>query len=184
MTSPVIHEERQSFQVFRMSDSVGLEHSGAMDMCGAGPIATKGMEALAKPQLPGGYDTRMLFSMPGFSLAYAWFKPQFPLPRHTHNCDCLYYIVAGSLQIGEETLRAGDGFFVGKDVPYTYVAGPEGVEILEFRDTNDFDIKIKAENETFWTKALETLISSQAMWKGMERPSGMDISDLKPVSET
>ena len=27
----------------------------------------------------------------------------------------------------------GDGFFVGRDVPYNYRPGPDGVEVLEFR---------------------------------------------------
>ena len=52
--------------------------------------------------------------MPGSAVA-------FPCPATVHNADCLYFIVAGSLRLGSEELGPGDGFFLGVDVPYTYV---------------------------------------------------------------
>jgi hypothetical protein len=69
------------------------------------------------------------------SLVHAWFGPHFPLFRHSHPRfgDCLYYIVAGSAVLGSRVLKPGDGFFVPNGMPYKYRAGPEGVEILEFR---------------------------------------------------
>ena len=71
----------------------------------------------------------------GMSLVHAWFGPNFPLFRHSHPKlgDCLYYIVAGSAVLGSRVLKPGDGFFVPNGMPYKYRAGPEGVEILEFR---------------------------------------------------
>jgi hypothetical protein len=71
----------------------------------------------------------------GMSLVHAWFGPNFPLFRHSHPRmgDCLYYIVAGQAILGSRTLNPGDGFFVPNGMPYKYRAGPEGVEILEFR---------------------------------------------------
>jgi hypothetical protein len=71
----------------------------------------------------------------GMSLIHAWFGPNFPLFRHSHPKlgDCLYYIVAGSAVLGSHVLKPGDGFFVPNGMPYKYRAGPEGVEVLEFR---------------------------------------------------
>jgi hypothetical protein len=71
----------------------------------------------------------------GMSLVHAWFGPNFPLFRHSHPRfgDCLYYVVAGSAVLGSQVLKPGDGFFVPNGMPYKYRAGPEGVEILEFR---------------------------------------------------
>jgi len=71
----------------------------------------------------------------GMSLVHAWFGPNFPLFRHSHPKygDCLYYIVAGSIVMGSRVLKAGDGFFVPNGAPYKYQAGPDGVEVLEFR---------------------------------------------------
>jgi hypothetical protein len=77
----------------------------------------------------------------GMSLVHAWFGPHFPLFRHSHPRfgDCLYYIVAGSAVLGSRVLKPGDGFFVPNGMPYKYRAGPEGVEILEFRAGGGID---------------------------------------------
>jgi hypothetical protein len=71
----------------------------------------------------------------GMSLVHAWFGPHFPLFRHSHPRfgDCLYYVVAGQVVMGSRVLNPGDGFFVPNGMPYKYQAGPEGVEVLEFR---------------------------------------------------
>ena len=71
----------------------------------------------------------------GMSLVHAWFGPHFPLFRHSHPRfgDCLYYVVAGQVVMGSRVLNPGDGFFVPNGMPYKYQAGPDGVEILEFR---------------------------------------------------
>jgi hypothetical protein len=100
-----------------------------------------------------------------------WFKSGYPLPRHTHNCDCLYYIIGGSLRIGQEKLGPGDGFFVGRDVPYTYKAGDAGVEVLEFRATNAFDIKVLADNQLFWEAAVKTAVAQRSTWVTEKPPS-------------
>jgi hypothetical protein len=117
-----------------------------------------------------GHDLKLLFAIPGFSLSYVWFKSGFPLPRHSHNVDCLYYIVGGSLFIGHEELGVGDGFFVGQDVPYTYRPGPAGVEVLEFRAADTFNIKILANNPLFWDKAVETVREHRSAWAHEPRP--------------
>jgi hypothetical protein len=77
----------------------------------------------------------------GMSLIHAWFGPHFPLFRHSHPRlgDCLYYVVAGSAVLGSQVLKPGDGFFVPNGMPYKYRAGPEGVEILEFRAGGGID---------------------------------------------
>ncbi len=71
----------------------------------------------------------------GMSLVHVWFGPDFPLFRHSHPRygDCLYYVVAGEVVLGSQRLGPGDGFFVPNEMPYKYKAGPEGVEVLEFR---------------------------------------------------
>lgn len=83
-------------------------------------------------------ETRVLVpDAGGTSLVHVWFKANFPLPRHSHSGDCLYYIISGSAVMGSRTLRAGDSFFVPSDAPYQYTAGPEGVEVLEIRHRVD-----------------------------------------------
>jgi hypothetical protein len=85
---------------------------------------------------PGNIVTNLFDQGPdGMSLIHAWFGPHFPLFRHSHPQlgDCLYYIVGGSAILGSRVLGPGDGFFVPNGAPYKYRAGPQGVEILEFR---------------------------------------------------
>lgn len=71
----------------------------------------------------------------GMSLVHVWFGPDFPLFRHSHPRfgDCLYYVIAGEVVLGSQRLGPGDGFFVPNEMPYKYKAGPDGVEVLEFR---------------------------------------------------
>jgi quercetin dioxygenase-like cupin family protein len=73
----------------------------------------------------------------GFSLVYLFFKPNFPLFRHRHESDCLYLVLSGEVLMGSQTLRAGDSFFVPALAPYSYTAGPDGVEVLEIRHNVD-----------------------------------------------
>jgi hypothetical protein len=77
-------------------------------------------------------ETRLLFANAGFSLAYASFKSGFAVILHSREADCLYYITGGSIRLGGDELGVSDGFFVLKDVPYTYVAGAEGGERSTF----------------------------------------------------
>ena len=108
--------------------------------------------------------------MPGMSLTYAWFKSGFPLPLHSHNADCLYYIIAGSLKLGTEVLGAGDGFYVGTDVPYAYTPGAQGVEVLEFRTADRFDIRFLGKTAKFWDNTVAALRAERGNWPGQQPP--------------
>jgi hypothetical protein len=76
--------------------------------------------------------------------------------------------------MGQDELGAGDGFFVGRDVPYRYRPGSAGVEVLEFRATNLFDIKVLANNPLFWEQAVTTTREHQASWANEKPPSHPD----------
>jgi quercetin dioxygenase-like cupin family protein len=99
----------------------------------------------------------------GMSLVWTRFEAGYPLPRHSHSADCLYYVVAGEARLGNKVVPAGSGFFVPADAPYAYTAGPEGIEILEFRNTSNFDMKI-TESEARWTKIAEEVEENKANW--------------------
>ncbi|MFT3966246.1 MAG: cupin domain-containing protein [Sphingobium sp.] len=162
------------FAIFRGEEAPSLEESGVMDSIPPSEKVLAGMMHVIDAGMDKGHFTRVLFSQGGISLAYAWFKSGFPLPRHSHNSDCLYYIVGGSLRLGTEELKTGDGFFVGADVPYAYTPGPDGVEVLEFRTSERFDIRTLASNPAFWAKAAETARSKRDIWPGeTASPSGL-----------
>jgi hypothetical protein len=163
------------FALFRGAQARDFEQSGIMSQGLPTETEMAGATAAVGAGMLDGATVRLLFEMPGLSLAHAWFKSGFPLPRHTHNVDCLYYILAGSLRIGTEELGRGDGFFVGADVPYAYVPGPDGVEVLEFRGSNSFDIKMLADNPAFWAKAVASVERNRDGWSRETPPSGLPL---------
>lgn len=165
------------FTIFRGRDAVDYAEADCMEAQPVSPEEQAWAIKLFQAGLSEGTQVKLLFSRPGFSLTWVWFKSGFPLPRHSHDADCTYFIVAGSLRIGTEELAAGDGFFVGKDVPYTYTPGPEGVELLEMRTANAFDIKLLAgSNPAWWEKALTSLVAAQERWAAEPSPSGLGIA--------
>lgn len=159
------------FRVYRAAEGKDFNELTHMEYAGLTPIIEAGIakagEATTKDS---GQIVKELFSMPGMSLTYAWFKSGFPLPLHTHNADCLYYIIAGSLKLGTEVLGAGDGFFVGNNVPYTYKPGPDGVEVLEFRTADKFDIRFLGKTESYWNKTAQAIADRQDEWVGQRPP--------------
>jgi hypothetical protein len=113
-----------------------------------------------------GQVVKVLFGDPergGMSLVWSWFAPHFPLPRHSHSADCLYYVQKGELHMGRQVVREGEGFFVPDGAPYAYTAGPEGVEILEFRAVSSFDMQI-TESLPRWAKMVDISRDNRDAW--------------------
>lgn len=164
------NDEAPAFQIFRGESGrpCDLIRDDAVVSGETTVPETAGLEeALSLDQ---GSDLKVLFDMPGLSLVRVWFKSGYPLPRHTHDVDCLYYITGGSLRMGQEVLRAGDGFFVGADVPYAYIPGEEGVELLEIRPSNSFDIQVKGDRTALAERFARTVASCQSKWSGEISP--------------
>ena len=168
--------EQARFEIFRRSNAPNLEESGILTDAGTPESDLEAIGEAVEAGLGAGYETRVLYATPKFSLVYLWYKSGFPLPRHTHDVDCLYVVIGGSLKLGTEELAAGDGFFVGADVPYAYTAGDEGVEVLEFRSVGAFDIKLLAA-DTFWRKAAQRARDRQEAWaREAVSPTGITAS--------
>lgn len=162
------------FEIYRGAEAKDYGEHNVMSMDDLTPAIAEGLgHYMVGPDDAHGQIVELVYAAPGFSLSKVWFKSGFPLPLHSHTSDCLYYILAGSLKFGEEVLGPGDGFFVGSDVPYTYTAGPEGVEVLEFRDTEKLNIRFMARNKTFWEKAGKKIAANSEIWKKEPRPSAL-----------
>ncbi|MDE2405275.1 MAG: cupin domain-containing protein [Sphingomonadales bacterium] len=163
------------FTIFRAIDALDYANAGAMTNEGdPGETTRAGMAALMEAGLLEGGQVSLLFSRPGLSLTYVWFKSGYALPRHSHSADCAYFIIAGSLRMGEEVLGPGDGFFIGSDVPYAYVPGDAGVEVLEIRTSNAFDFKALVGSATWYENAAARTRAAQARWQTeTSPPSGM-----------
>ena len=163
-------QARKALQIFRGKDAPSLDEHGSMDYVLPDDAAAS-LFQLTELGIGEGADLRVLYSAPGFSLTYAWFKPNYLLPVHAHNSNCLYYVIAGRLHMGSETLAAGDGFFLPADVWYSYSAGAEGVEILEFRQVEKFDFKLRAGIPKLWERLAETCVQNRDAWQNAVRPA-------------
>jgi len=141
-----------------------LHETGMMTMPTMDPPA---MDQMLEWATASGNVVKVLFGDPqgdGLSLVWSWFAPHFPLPRHSHpGGDCIYYVTKGELRMGRQTVRPGEGFFVPDGAPYAYTAGPEGVEILEFRGTSSFEMEI-TESLPRWEAMLETVRAHRDRW--------------------
>lgn len=172
--------------IFRASEAEDLMASGLMsapqmsdetrdrlaDVVGAGSATGAEVKVLARQPTDAG----------GFNLVHIWFKPNYPLPRHTHDADCMYYVISGSLTMGNQELRAGDAFFVPAEAPYVYDAGPEGVEVLEIRhDVARFDMKIPDAGADRWAAMRYTVVSQRDAWAQMPESPTVRASRRAPV---
>jgi mannose-6-phosphate isomerase-like protein (cupin superfamily) len=164
---------RRGVSLFRAKDAIDLYETDLMSKPDMSAEADSALMAGVAEGLGAGAQTKVLLRQSddegGFSLVTLWFKPDFPLPRHTHDVDCLYYVISGSAVMGSQTLRAGDGFFVPKDAPYQYSAGAEGVEVLEIRHgVEHFDMKIPDMRPEVSRAMTETARSRRQEWEGMD----------------
>ncbi|MEQ9317266.1 MAG: cupin domain-containing protein [Henriciella sp.] len=171
LEKPTADASGGGFEIFKTSEAPILDETGHMEYADVTPEIEAGIAKAGEAGAGEGTVVKTLFSRPGFSLTYAWFKSGFPLPLHTHNVDCLYYIVAGSLQLGTDELKAGDGFFVGANKAYRYTPGPDGVEVLEFRSEENFDIKFLAKTAPMWSKIVDKVSERRPGWAGEAPPS-------------
>jgi quercetin dioxygenase-like cupin family protein len=162
--------DTSKFQIFRAADAKDLMEEGCMTVEPFNPVQRAGMDKLVAAGFTDGDEVKVLVNIPGFSLTHVWFKKDYPLPLHSHDADCLYYIIAGSIKLGTETLGERDSFFIPSGVPYAYKPGPDGAELLEFRHATHFNFVNLAKGAAFWDKAAEIAAQSRSDWKTAARP--------------
>ncbi len=169
-----MHDTEQSsakFTIFRATDAPGLMQAGCMSVEPYSPEQRAGFTKVLEAGYMEGDEIKVLCNLPGFSLTHVWFKEGYPLPLHSHDADCLYYIIAGTLRLGTETLGPRDSFFVPADVPYAYKPGPEGVELLEIRHANHFNFVLQAKGDAYFDKAAQQAAAHREGWKTATRPT-------------
>jgi hypothetical protein len=165
-----------SFAIFRARDARDYAAEGPMSAQPLTPVEQEGATRATEAGFLEGARVKLLYSRPGMSLTYCWFKSGYPLPRHSHSADCLYFVMAGGLRIGTEELGPGDGFFLGANVPYSYVPGSRGVEVLEFRTSEAFDFRMLANSPAYWDKVLDCVLAAKPNWPGEKAPpSGLQM---------
>lgn len=157
-------------RVFRATDSVKVT-TGMMPLDNVSEIDAMAMAAASEDDQVGAF-VKVLFAdeTAGISIAYTWFKPSFILPKHSHNADCAYYIISGEAHLGSQVLRAGDGFFVPAGGNYQYSAGPEGVEVMEFRTAAQFNMRFSGNSEADWQRIAENAMKNHEGWLSAPPP--------------
>lgn len=167
---------RKRLTIFRSEDATPVQDH--MPVLGMDAGVMNGLQNLGAANPTGdpnhGSKAVVLFQEPGdtgMSLAYVWFKSGYILPRHSHDTDCLYYVMAGELQLGAQVLRKGDGAFIPANAGYTYQAGPEGVEVLEFRSATRFHFLFKNNSEAHWQRIAEVFRNNSEKWQSEPPPS-------------
>jgi hypothetical protein len=142
----------RKIRLYRNSDSVDVMDTDMFAPLQMSEATERAFDELVDAGLSSGTSSRVLVRQPltdgGFSLVRVSIKQNFPLARHSHVGDCLYYIESGSAILGNVTLEAGDSFFVPSGASYGYSAGSEGAEVLEFRFGIEGSIESKAMDES------------------------------------
>jgi mannose-6-phosphate isomerase-like protein (cupin superfamily) len=169
MTEPKTTKE--GFTIFRAADAPDLMEAKCMTLEPFSPAQRTGMDQLLANGYIDGGETKILTNVPGFCITHVWFKSGYPLPLHSHDADCMYYIVAGGIRLGTEELGPRDSFFVPSGVPYTYKPGPDGVELLEIRHEPHFNFLNLAKGAAFWAKAAESCADNRESWKTARMPA-------------
>jgi quercetin dioxygenase-like cupin family protein len=168
---------RRKLEFFHFDEAPPLFESGML----SAPIeypesVTSLLDQMDFSKLMAGAQARVLFRQPGdggFSLVHVRFGPDYILNRHKHNTECTYYIIAGEVSFGRtRLLREGDGFFVAADQPYGYTAGPEGVELLEFRHASSFTSRVVEDNEAAWKEIFRVADTHQDSWATFTAETG------------
>ena len=170
MSAEATGRPRRGISIFRAEEATPILETDFMGM----PTMTDEALAAGGPEIymasAPGTDVRVAVRQTpeegGFSILHVRFKADYPVLRHTHDADCLYYIVSGSAILGSQTLRPGDGFFIPAGAPYGYDAGPEGVELLEIRHSVwQFDIHMLESNAAKWAAMADTIESHREAWE-------------------
>jgi len=162
---------KPGFQVIRKQNYPAVDQTDALDASTLTADAVDGFTRLAEVGMYEGSTLKLVFSMPELSVIHCWFRSGFPLPLHSHDADCLYYIIAGEVRLGTEVIGEGDSFYVPSDVPYGYSAGPAGVELLEIRTKDKFNIKSHVKAKAGWDHAHDAMVKNHPKWAQEPRPS-------------
>lgn len=160
---------RPRFRIYRARDSREVD-ADLMPIVDMGADDAAGMAAAMAAGYADGANSRLIMAdaATGMSLTYARFKAGFLLPRHSHDAHCAYYVISGEAQLGGAVLKAGDAFVVPANDLYSYRAGPDGVEIVEFRAATEFHFRFGGNDPAFWGQVLAATVARAGDW--MEAP--------------
>jgi mannose-6-phosphate isomerase-like protein (cupin superfamily) len=164
--------KKARMRIFRAANAYEVDEK-IMRMEGLDENVRAGFQRVEKHGIDNGHKVRCLFqehSGAGMSLIHIWYKSGFVLPQHKHDADCVYYVIAGEIHAGSAVVGQGDGLFIPKDHDYTYTAGPDGVELLEFRNAAAFNIVFNGTDANQWNRMIAAADANVDAWKAQMKP--------------
>jgi mannose-6-phosphate isomerase-like protein (cupin superfamily) len=165
---------RRGIKLYPAADAIDNALTGFRGEGAASPEAVARMTELNEAGLASGIQSMMLFRQRadegGFSAVLVWLKPNYPLVRHSHASDCMYFVVSGSATMGNVTLRAGDSFFAPSGAPYSYTAGADGIEVLEIRHGVDSigGTTVADPAPEVWDRFMDAVVANRERWATMD----------------
>lgn len=168
--SPLGKPPRPRFRIYRAKDSQEVD-AALMPIVDMSADDAAGMGAAMAAGYADGANSRLIMAdeATGMSLTYARFRAGFVLPRHSHDAHCAYYVISGEAHLGGAVLKAGDAFVVPANDFYSYRAGQEGVEIMEFRSATEFHFRFGGNDPGLWGRVLAATTAHAAEWKAAPR---------------
>jgi mannose-6-phosphate isomerase-like protein (cupin superfamily) len=168
-------QRRRGIKLYPASEGVP---TGSLNFRGEGRAEPAAKEHMADLRAAGhdlGVVSTTLFRQSeeegGFSMVLVWAKPNYPLPRHNHFSDCIYFVVSGSATMGNRTLRPGDSFYAPNGANYQYTAGPEGMEVLEVRRGVELiGTEVTDVAPAVWERWKELIVANRDQWEAMTVP--------------
>ncbi len=160
-------EAKRSIEIHRFNDAKSQVEAG-LNRYSTPQSVNDTMAGLAAVGLREGFTSRCLYRSPdpdGFLLMHGWFKSNTIIPPHSHDTDCLYYVISGAISMGDQTLGSGDVLFVPANAVYSFFMGPEGAQFLEFRDVSDFDTNIRPGAPSFWDRMKGVVEANRENWR-------------------
>lgn len=84
---------------------------------------------MSRVRHPGGEDELQLFDVRT--------GPHRQAEVHTHEQDEIIYVTGGQMIFGQHTLNPGDSVYIPGMTLYSFKAGPEGLQFINFRPRKD-----------------------------------------------
>lgn len=166
--------------LFRSTDDHRGEHSHIVET-GVDDTVRQGFARWAEAGLAEGAALTCIATIAaspdsprGTSLTHVRIGRHFLTPRHSHDVDCIYYVLAGSLRVGGGSLGRGDGMQVPAGEVYALEAGPEGAELLEFRSAIRFGIHYVQNDAAHWERIVGAAAANSAAWQAGDAPAVQD----------
>ncbi len=163
-------------QIFRGDGGTPLAED-MMHPEGLVPSVQQGFARAAEAGMHEGHRLVCLYRSPlpnGPSLCRMWLKSGFITPRHKHDTNCIYHVLAGEAHLGNAVLKPGDGVFVPEGTIYEIKAGPEGLEVLEFRTDTAFNVFYTGNDDANWDRVVGAVADNAQGWADQPPPSELE----------